>query len=163
VIISHGANNSQASPNTGWHRKRVPTRSDQYLECEYKGNSATGLHCSPKAIFAKETCGSCLSLYELQLFFHMCSTDLGVTYSCLDGRCTFHRHMPKIVRNLFECPASGSGTVGKIMPKIMKGEIGNQVPLLFGGVLFHLTKPMVNALYWLLSISVPKKERSCWL
>src|SRR6266487_4644987 len=58
---------------------------------------------------------SALSSHEFQLFFHVCSTDLGVANGGLDGWGPFHGHMPQIIGDLFQRPASLAGTMRKIV------------------------------------------------
>src|SRR6266568_5009250 len=70
---------------------------------------------------------SALSSHEFQLFFHVCSTDLGVANGGLDGWGPFHGHMPQIIGDLFQRPPSLAGTMRKIVAQIMKREVSDQL------------------------------------
>src|SRR5437660_2073579 len=90
---------------------------------------------------------SALSSHEFQLFFHVCSTDLGVANSGLDGWGPFHGHMPQIIGDLFQRPASLAGTMRKIMAQIMKRESSDEFPFLVVGLPLEALEPLVNAIF----------------
>src|SRR5436190_9344721 len=90
---------------------------------------------------------SALSSHEFQLFFHVCSTDLGVANGGLDGWGPFHGHMPQIIGDLFQRPASLAGTMRKIAAQIMKREVSDQLPLLAVSVPFEALEPLVNPIF----------------
>src|SRR5438874_6844496 len=90
---------------------------------------------------------SALSSHEFQLFFHVCSTDLGIANGGLDGWGPFHGYMPQIIGDLFQRPASLAGTMRKIVAQIMKREVSDQLPLLAVSVPFEATEPLVNPIF----------------
>src|SRR5207249_7067105 len=90
---------------------------------------------------------SALSSHEFQLFFHVCSTDLGVANGGLDGWGPFHGHMPQIIGDLFQRPASLAGTMRKIMAQIMKRESSDEFPFLVVGLPLEAPEPLVNAIF----------------
>src|SRR5437867_2944847 len=90
---------------------------------------------------------SALSSHEFQLFFHVCSTDLGIANGCLDGWGPFHGHMPQIIGDLFQRPASLAGTMRKIMAQIMKRESSDEFPFLVVGLPLEAPEPLVNAIF----------------
>src|SRR5437764_13551451 len=90
---------------------------------------------------------SALSSHEFQLFFHVCSTDLGVANGGLDGWGPFHGHMPQIIGDLFQRPASLAGTMRKIVAQIMKREGSDQLPLIAVGLPLEATEPLVHAIF----------------
>src|SRR6266446_4200482 len=72
---------------------------------------------------------SALSSHEFQLFFHVCSTDLGVANGGLDGWGPFHGHMPQIIGDLFQRPASLAGHKPKIIAQNIKRERRDEFPI----------------------------------
>src|SRR5207237_3278062 len=79
--------------------------------------------------------------------FHVCSTDLGVANGGLDGWGPFHGHMPQIIGDLFQRPASLAGTMRKIMAQIMKRESSDEFPFLVVGLPLEAPEPLVNAIF----------------
>ena len=69
---------------------------------------------------------SFLALQPFQLLFHLGSTYLRIASRSLNRRCSFHRHMPKIVSNLFQCPPGFSRSMCKIVSQIVEREVSNQ-------------------------------------
>ena len=55
--------------------------------------------------------------------------------------------MAQIIGDFFQTPPSLSRSMRKIMAQIVKGQIGNVFPLVFGRVRFQVTKPVVDPLF----------------
>src|SRR5258708_40352393 len=66
--------------------------------------------------------------------------------------------MSQVIGYLFQCPASFSCSMGEVVAQIMKGKVSNLFPLVFVCPQFECTKPMMNARFRELLISLRGKE-----
>ena len=88
--------------------------------------------------------GTSLPLKSFEFFLDLFATDLCVAHGGLDGGRPFLGGMSEVIGDLFDRPPGIPRPVGKVVAEVVEGDVGDQVPLVFGSLPLHCSEPMVN-------------------
>jgi hypothetical protein len=77
--------------------------------------------------------------------FELIPAHLGRAGSRLDRWRACLRHMTEIIGDFFQRPAGYTDPMREIMPKVVNGEIPDQIPFAFGRTCFERAEPMMNS------------------
>lgn len=80
-----------------------------------------------------------------QFLLDFLARDLGVAHRGLDRRGALVGSVTQIVGDLLDGPVRLPRAVGEVVPEVVEVDIGNQLPLVFGGLRAQLSEPVVDA------------------
>lgn len=94
----------------------------------------------------------------VQFLLDLCSRHLRIAQRGLECRGPALRHMPQVVSNFFQRPPSRQCAMSKVIPQIMKADIGDQSLFFWSRLLFEGTKPVMQTCVCESVASLRKKD-----